>query len=168
MNEPTRMISRRAAIRTGAIAASGLGAAALIGCTSGPGSGTPTPAKTGASPTAQAKRRGGTLKTSVLADAPGWSVFTAAGTTVEMNSYAYDKLIDVATGPGNAPYSSNLVPQIAQTMPETPDQTTYVFKIRQGVKFQNVAPVNGRAMTVEDVKFAIDTLLDYLGAPAAP
>ena len=152
--------SRRSLIRSAAISSAGLAAASLVGCSSG--GGTPqtggAATKSSASPPAQTKRRGGTLKTSILADPPGWSVFTAAGTTVEMNSYAYDKLIDVATGPGNTPYSTNLIPQIATAMPEQPDQTTYVFKIRQGVKFQNVAPVNGRPMTAEDVKYSIDTL----------
>ena len=159
MSQVATSISRRSLIRSAAVGAGGLAAAALIGCT-GAGTAKPggAPAQGSAPPAAQTRRRGGTLKTSILADPPGWSVFTAAGTTVEMNSYAYDKLIDVATGPGNAPYSSNLIPQIATALPEQPDQTTYVFKIRQGVKFQNVAPVNGRPMTVEDVKYAIDTL----------
>ncbi|MEI7925587.1 MAG: ABC transporter substrate-binding protein, partial [Chloroflexota bacterium] len=96
--------------------------------------------------------------TEIAADPPNWSVFTAATYTVQMNGHAYDKLVDVATGPGNDPLSANLIPGLAQAMPETPDPSTYVFKIRQGVKFQNVAPVNGRPLTVEDVKYSIDQI----------
>ena len=140
--------------------AAGLGAAALIGCSSTKKD-EPAAVAKGASgtPTApQAKRRGGVLKTSMVADPPGWGLFQAASSTVQVQSYAYDKLLDVATGPGKDAYNVELIPQIAQALPETPDATTYVFKIRQGVKFQNVAPVNGRPMTAEDVKKSIDTL----------
>lgn len=35
-----------------------------------------------------------------------------------------------------------------------------VFKLRSGVKFQNVAPVNGRAMTAQDVQFSLNRLMD--------
>jgi peptide/nickel transport system substrate-binding protein len=45
---------------------------------------------------------------------------------------------------------------LAQAMPEQPDASTYVFKIRQGVKFQNVAPANGREATAEDVKYSFE------------
>ena len=155
-------LSRRRVIRASALGAAGLGAAALIGCGGGsapsPGA-TKAPAATSATSTApQAKKRGGTLRTSLVGDPPGWGLFQAAGTTVAVSSHAYDKLLDVATGPGKDGYSVELIPQIAQAMPETPDETTYLFKIRQGIKFQNVAPVNGRPMTAEDVKQSIDTL----------
>ncbi|MCC6235892.1 MAG: ABC transporter substrate-binding protein [Verrucomicrobiales bacterium] len=39
---------------------------------------------------------------------------------------------------------------------ETPEPNVYIFHVRPGVKFQNVAPVNGRAMTAEDVVYTID------------
>lgn len=156
-------LSRRSLLRSSAIGISGLGAAALIGCGSSEEEKSAAPAQ-GASgaPSAttapQARKRGGVLKTSMIADPPGWSLFQAAASTVAVQSHGYDKLLDVATGPGKDGYNVELVPQIAQAMPETPDQTTYVFKIRQGVKFHNVAPVNGRAMTAEDVKQSIDRL----------
>ncbi|MGE3855718.1 MAG: ABC transporter substrate-binding protein [Dehalococcoidia bacterium] len=162
-------LSRRRLVRGGAVGLAGLGAAALIGCRGG---GTPAaeqarpPAAasgSGAAGTAapQTKRRGGTLRSSLVGDPPGWGLFQASGTTVAVSSHAYDKLVDVATGPGKDGYNVELIPQIAQAMPETPDQTTYIFKIRQGVTFQNVAPVNGRAMTIEDVKESIDRLRQH-------
>ncbi|MCZ7581783.1 MAG: ABC transporter substrate-binding protein [Fimbriimonadaceae bacterium] len=39
---------------------------------------------------------------------------------------------------------------------EVPDPTTYVFQLRKGVKFQNVAPVNGRELTAEDIDYTIE------------
>ena len=36
---------------------------------------------------------------------------------------------------------------------ETPDQLTIIFHIRQGVHWHDKAPMNGRALTAEDVVF---------------
>ena len=92
----------------------------------------------------------------MVGDPPSWSPLTAANTSARMNSLAYDKLLGFTQGPGTAANANDLIPWIAQALPEQPDGQTYVFKLRPGVKFQNVAPVNGRPMTAEDVKFAID------------
>ncbi len=35
---------------------------------------------------------------------------------------------------------------------ETPDATTIIFDIRQGVRWHDKAPVNGRALTAKDVE----------------
>jgi peptide/nickel transport system substrate-binding protein len=40
---------------------------------------------------------------------------------------------------------------------EQPDQTTYVFKLKDNVHFHNIAPVNGRVLTSADIKFSLDT-----------
>ncbi len=47
-------------------------------------------------------------------------------------------------------------PGIAAAMPEQPDQTTFVFKIREGVKFHDKPPVNGRELTADDVAFSLN------------
>ena len=85
-------------------------------------------------------------------------MFTAANTSARMNSFGYDKLLEFQQGPGAPANSTDLVPSLATAMPEQPDGQTYIFKIRQGVRFQNVAPVNGRPLTTEDVKYAIDAI----------
>ena len=41
---------------------------------------------------------------------------------------------------------------LAQGLPEQPDDKTYIFKLQPGIKWQNVAPTNGRAMTSDDIK----------------
>lgn len=51
---------------------------------------------------------------------------------------------------------------LAAKMPEQPDDLTYTFDIRKGVKFQNVPPVDGREMTAEDVQYAME---QYRKAP---
>lgn len=47
-------------------------------------------------------------------------------------------------------------PDIAAAMPEQPDQTTFVFKIRPNVKFHDRPPVNGRVLTAQDVAFSLN------------
>lgn len=46
-------------------------------------------------------------------------------------------------------------PDLAESWTVTPDGLTYTFKIRTGVKFHNKPPVNGRAMTIEDVRWSV-------------
>lgn len=50
---------------------------------------------------------------------------------------------------------TKILPDLAETS-EQKDDVTYVFRLRQGVKFHNVPPVNGRELTSEDVKYSIE------------
>ena len=50
---------------------------------------------------------------------------------------------------------TKILPDLAETW-EQKDDVTYVFRLRQGVKFHNVPPVNGRELTSEDVKYSIE------------
>lgn len=43
---------------------------------------------------------------------------------------------------------------------EQPDDTTLTFSLRQGVKFQDIAPVSGRTLTSEDVKYSFENYMD--------
>jgi ABC-type transport system substrate-binding protein len=54
------------------------------------------------------------------------------------------------------PDTTKIEPELAAAMPEQPDPLTYVFKLRQGVKYHNIAPANGRELTAEDVKFSLE------------
>ncbi|MDO8794416.1 MAG: ABC transporter substrate-binding protein [Vicinamibacterales bacterium] len=162
-----REVGRRGVLQAAVVGGAGLAGAALIGCGGGSSSGgTATATKAaaaapGAAATAAvaAKPRfGGKHSSSTKGDPPGWSVFTASHLTARMNSFPLEKLLEFKAGPGVPPNSTDLIPGLATALPEQPDGQTYVFKIRQGVKFQNVAPVNGRPMAVEDVKYAIDTM----------
>ncbi len=46
-----------------------------------------------------------------------------------------------------------IIPDLAKSWELSNDGLTYTFKLREGVKFQNVAPVNGREFTSEDAKY---------------
>ncbi|MFN8556961.1 MAG: ABC transporter substrate-binding protein [Dehalococcoidia bacterium] len=54
------------------------------------------------------------------------------------------------------PDLTKIEPELATAMPENPDSVTFVFKLRQGVKYHNVPPANGREMVAEDVKYSIE------------
>jgi peptide/nickel transport system substrate-binding protein len=47
-------------------------------------------------------------------------------------------------------------PDLAKAMPEQKDDLTYVFTLKPNIKYHNVAPVNGRALTSEDIRYAFD------------
>ena len=50
-------------------------------------------------------------------------------------------------------------PMIRKTLAtswEMVNPSTWIFKLRQGVKFHNRPPVNGREMTAEDVKYSYE------------
>lgn len=48
-----------------------------------------------------------------------------------------------------------ITPDLAEKWEVSKDSLTYTFKLRQGIKFQNVAPVNGREFTSEDAKYSL-------------
>ncbi len=52
-----------------------------------------------------------------------------------------------------------LVEDLAKSWEISKDGKTYTFKFQQGVKFQNVPPVNGREFTSEDAKYSLMRLM---------
>ena len=153
-----RRVTRRKVIGTAGV----LGAVGLVGVGCGDDDDDSTDSVQGtpesriSTPTTKQPKRGGSLTMRVAADPPNWSVFTASALTVPFTNLAYNKLIRLKAGAGVDPSEISLEPDLAEAMPEVPDSTTLVFKLRPGVKFQNVAPVNGRLMTAEDVKLSIE------------
>jgi len=47
-----------------------------------------------------------------------------------------------------------LRPDLAESWEQTPDRIT--FKLRKGVKWQNTAPLNGRELTAQDIKYSLE------------
>ncbi len=69
------------------------------------------------------------------------------------SGFHYSKLIQAISGgdgvnPGNTAQYEN---DLAATMPEIPDPTTYVFTIREDANWHDVDPLNGRSVTLQDV-----------------
>src|SRR3989449_11413943 len=44
-----------------------------------------------------------------------------------------------------------------------PNETTYVFKLRKGVRWHNKPPVNGRELTADDVVYSVNHFLTVKG-----
>ena len=65
----------------------------------------------------------------------------------------YDGLLTMA---GKSYNDFDVTGQLAESWQVSADSTEYTFRLRDGVKWQNVAPVNGRAFTSADVAFIID------------
>jgi ABC-type transport system substrate-binding protein len=73
--------------------------------------------------------------------------------------HTYEFLMALNRGPGIEPGTeayANPVGGLAESWEVSPDATTYTFRMRQGVKFQNIAPVNGRIMDIDDWKSTHD------------
>ena len=82
-----------------------------------------------------------------------------------MLSFVYSKLLRHKVGGDVQPGAFIVEPDLAERW-ETPDDTTYIFYLRQGVKWHNKLPVNGRELVAEDVKFTFDRFLTVEGNPA--
>jgi peptide/nickel transport system substrate-binding protein len=79
-------------------------------------------------------------------------------------SMVYSKLLRHKAGPEIQPGTFIVEPDLAERW-ETPDDLTYIFHLRQGVKWHNKPPVNGRELVAEDVKFTYDRFLTEKGNP---
>ena len=79
-------------------------------------------------------------------------------------SFVYSKLVRHKVGAAVRPGAFVLEPDLAERW-EQPDDTTVVFYLRKGVRWQNKPPVNGRELTAEDVKFTFDRFLTEKGNP---
>ena len=82
-------------------------------------------------------------------------VATGAGGTNTAINLVYNRVLGVYNQADSDPYAMNeLIPELAESWETSQDGLTYTFHIRSGVKFQNIAPVNGRELTAEDVRFS--------------
>src|SRR5919109_2241978 len=77
-------------------------------------------------------------------------------------SFTYSKLLRHKVGPDVPPGTFLVEPDLAEHW-EVPDDTTYVFHLRRGVKWHDKPPVNGRELVAEDVKFTFDRFLTEQG-----
>lgn len=135
------------------------GASAISGNTNTGGGKGLLPAAATATPAAATKqpKPGGSFSWQMPTAPPSLDPYTQ---TSYLNSYVngltYSKLYRFKAGvPAVAPTDISQEPDLAAAMPEIADPMTYVVKLKKA-KWQNVAPVNGRDLTSEDVKYAID------------
>jgi peptide/nickel transport system substrate-binding protein len=149
-----RRLGRRRALA--AAGSAGLGAALLAACGGGddekPDAATllTRPADT----TRQAKR-GGTIKDRTHGDVN--SLDSALGSVTFNGIGAHVNSSFLAQKPGVLERArGEMVGDFARSWEWSPDGLQIVMKLRPGVKFHNKPPVNGRAVTIEDVAFSWD------------
>jgi peptide/nickel transport system substrate-binding protein len=105
----------------------------------------------------KAPKAGGTLTVGV-----SWDVATmdptksAAGGTITVPNTGYDRLIGFQSGIHYDPFKLELKPELAASWERSPDGLVYTFKVRPGVKWQNVPPLSGRQFVAADAAYAYE------------
>ena len=108
---------------------------------------------------AQAPKRGGTFRVRfTLAPSHFDPQQTLAFTTMVPLSFTHSRLVRVKAGPSVKPGTQPIEPDLAESWAQ-PNDTTYLFKLRKGVRWHNKAPVNGREVTAEDVKYTYERFM---------
>jgi len=111
---------------------------------------------------AQTPKRGGTL-TLRLWDPPTWDPdLTISYKTHIAYTFTHSRLVKHKAGPGVAPGTFPLEGELAESWTQ-PSETTYVFKLRRGVRWHPKPPVNGRELTAEDVRYTVERFLTLKG-----
>src|SRR6266508_1769878 len=152
-----RQPRQRQAARGGATLAAGSVAAMLRACggdrkkesTPSSGSTQSQPAQgTAAAAATQTPKRGGRLGLNYQDNTNNLNPTIDVGQRLAMGAYhAYDRLISQRMGKDTA---KEYVPEAAGSV-EQPDATTIIFKLKPGMKYHNMPPVGGRAVTADDV-----------------
>ena len=166
----TRRISRREVMRAAGRAGVAAGAFALAGEAAETAESVPHGVKSGEGQADPPKQRG----TSEGLVFPYIGVSSGNPLTLDpyesqtyrsqhATKYHYSNLLQPVTGgPGVDPVqSAPLEPDLATALPEMPDSTTYIFRLRNNARWHDVEPLNGRQVTVEDVVLSYDRFLGY-------
>jgi peptide/nickel transport system substrate-binding protein len=112
---------------------------------------------------AQAPKRGGTL-TLRMWDPPHFDhILAHAYKTHVVISFTHSRLLRHRAGPDVRPGSFQVEGDLAESWQQTND-TTYVFKLRKGVRFHARPPVNGRELTADDVRYTFERILTEKGS----
>ena len=159
-----RRLSRRSVLKASAAGAVGAGAFVAVGCGDDDDDDEPEPT---AAPATEAPATEAPATEAPAAMGPTDGSFfsqqtSIAGTTLDLhrelyrsNVYssgqAYNNLLKF-TDMDNFVISG----EIARGLPEQPDEVTYNFTIRDDVNYHNKPPANGRAMTMDDVRWNIE------------
>src|SRR5439155_1888846 len=115
------------------------------GAPTAPASGAP------ASPAAVTPKRGGTIRTGTTAVERNLDPEQLnGGHGSHGSSNCYNQLLTFKWGPDVKVPAYIVTSDLAESWTQT-DDLTYVFKLRQGVKWHNLKPVNGRELVADDI-----------------
>src|SRR5262245_1078450 len=83
---------------------------------------------------------------------------TRDGRTHSVLSFVYSKLLRHKVGGDVQPGTFGVEPDLAERW-EAPDDTTYIFHLRRGVRWHNKPPVNGSDLVPADDNFTFASFL---------
>ena len=153
-------VSRRRALQMAAIGGASASAIAVVGCSSSNNSSkTPSagksPAAGTAAPSEGTPKPGGTLRGTVSLVLGKDPMKASTFLTHALASYSYSRLMRFQTTLGELSQDQwyEPEPEVASKV-ENPDPLTYIFTLRNDVKFHNVPPVNGRQLVAADVVYS--------------
>ena len=154
-----RVGRRRALTATGGAAAAAAFLAACGGSdNSGDGSSNTSGLISQPVDTTKDAKRGGTLKWFAGNEPAHLDVQIDQAPANQHKNMVYGHLVNDKAGYLKGPDYNEVVPEMAESWEWSPDRLQLTMKIRQGVKFHNKSPVNGRLMDVDDVVFSWDRL----------
>jgi peptide/nickel transport system substrate-binding protein len=113
---------------------------------------------------AQAPKRGGTLNLR-LWDPPHFDLHAAGGLSYKLHilmTFTHSRLVRHKTGPSVVPGTFQLEPDLAESWTQ-PNETTYVFKLRRGIRWHNKPPANGREFVADDVVYTYNRFITTKG-----
>ncbi len=111
---------------------------------------------------AQTPRRGGTLTLRTWDPAHFDPMLTIAFKTHIPYTFTHSRLVKYKAGPSVQPGTFPIEGDLAESWTQ-PDRTTYVFKLRHGVRWHNKPPLNGRELTADDVVYTVNRFLTLKG-----
>ncbi len=111
---------------------------------------------------AQAPKRGGVFRFRGYTP-PHFDPHLTASYTTNINlSFTHSRLVRHKAGPTVKPGTFEYEGDLAESWSQ-PNDTTYIFKLRKGVRWHNKPPVNGRELTADDVKYTWDRFMTIQG-----
>lgn len=151
-------VSRRQFLRRAGGTAVGLGALALgrSGSRAAAQGGSPYPEWIAAS--TKPPKRGGTLTRASAWDPPMLDPrLTQSVGLYQFAGLTSNRLVRYVVGDeASGPTDLSLKGDLAESWSVSPDHRMWTFKLRQGVKWQNVPPLNGRELTSADIKYCFE------------
>jgi peptide/nickel transport system substrate-binding protein len=114
---------------------------------------------------AQTPRRGGVFQISGF-DPVGFDPHqTLSYRTLTILSMTHSRLVKVKAGPSVRPGTLPLEPDLAESW-SRPTDTTWVFRLRRGVRWHPKPPVDGRELTAQDVLYTYERCMTIKGNQA--
>jgi peptide/nickel transport system substrate-binding protein len=159
--------------RIAAVSAAALALVAACGGGSGGGSGGANQVKddvtsviNGTLPSDGPPESGGTLTLVEAGDSPTLDVQKEGSYTThgQLSGVVYSKLLTYDVGHDIVYGAQKLKGDLAEKWGVSSDGKTWTFNLRKGVKWQNIAPVNGREFTSADVACTLHRIQTFTGA----